>query len=197
MKRAILIAAAGFPLTVWDRNPERAAAFSESGVRVASTNAGLANDVDVVLSCLADDAAVEDVYFGDGGVFRTNGSYHTIIELNIVAPETRDSRLIIQHGTGRLLVSDIAGDVQATSKGGDILRMLSDSAEYSIDARSKLGTVWSDFEGASHHRHIVGSGFERAMPAPAHRIYLRTGIGGITIKAVPAEGATFMTGRNR
>src|SRR5690349_8534255 len=66
------LAAAGFPMTVWDRNPERAAAFSESGVRVASTTAGLANDVDVVLSCLADDAAVEDVYFGDGGVFRTN-----------------------------------------------------------------------------------------------------------------------------
>src|SRR5579883_1679930 len=82
------LVAAGFPMTVWDRSPKRRAEFLGLGVRVAPSIAGLANDVDVVLSCLADDAAVEDVYFGEGGVLGTKGSYSTIIELSTVAPET-------------------------------------------------------------------------------------------------------------
>ena len=108
-----------------------------------------------------------------------------LLEYQIRVP--RDSRLVIQHGPGSIFVSNVNGDVQATSSGGDILLLLPDSGTYSIDAKSKLGTVSSDFEGASHRRHIVGSGFARATPLPSPRIYIRTGIGGITIKAVSVE----------
>ena len=95
----------------------------------------------------------------------------------------RDSKLTIHHRSGCVLVSDVTGDIEATSGGGDIVLVLPDSGAYSIDARSKLGTVSSDFAGDSHRRYLVGSRFARTTPSPARRIYLRTGIGGITIKS--------------
>ena len=91
----------------------------------------------------------------------------------------------------------MTGDVEAASRSGDILLMLPDSGTYSIDARSKLGVVSSDFAGASHRRYLVGSGFARATPSPSRRIYLRTGMGGITIKSVPAEAEAPAGTQNR
>lgn len=115
------------------------------------------------------------------------------VEYLIHAP--RSSRLVIKHGTGHIVVSGMAGDVAATSRGGDILLMLPDSGTYSIDARSKLGTVTSDFEGDSHRRHLVGSGLASAAQPPSQRIYVRTGMGGITIKGVPVEADPLAGGR--
>lgn len=113
------------------------------------------------------------------------GKSGVIVEYRIHVP--RDSNLAIHHGTGRVLVSNVTGNIDATSRGGYILLMLPDSGTYSIDARSKFGTVSSDFVGDAHRRYLVGSGFARATPPPSHRIYVRTLMGGITIKAAPAE----------
>jgi 3-hydroxyisobutyrate dehydrogenase-like beta-hydroxyacid dehydrogenase len=55
--------AAGFPVSVYDRNQAKAAQLSAAGASVAADLTKLAGDVDVVLSCLRDDAAVENVYF--------------------------------------------------------------------------------------------------------------------------------------
>ena len=113
------LAAAGFPLIVWDRDSKKAARFSGLGVAVASSSAGLAHDdVEVLLSCLPDDAAVEDVYFGTGGVFESGGRFTTVIELGTIAPET--SRKL--HAAGRALgvaVLDVAvsGSTSAAESG--------------------------------------------------------------------------------
>jgi len=113
------------------------------------------------------------------------GKGDVIVDYQIHVP--RDSRLQIHHRMGRVLVSNVTGDVEATSRGGDILLMLPDSGTYSIDARSKFGTVSSHFVGDAHRRYLVGSGFARATPPPSHRIHVRTLMGGITIKATPVE----------
>jgi hypothetical protein len=98
-----------------------------------------------------------------------------------------DTRLAIHHGSGNILVSSVVGDIEATSSRGDILLMLPDKGKYSIDAKSKLGTVSSDFAGEAHvRRYLMGERYSSDNPAPARRIYLRMGFGGITIKAVPS-----------
>ena len=97
-----------------------------------------------------------------------------------------DSRLQIRHGTGQVLVANITGDIEATGHRGDILLMLLDTAAYSIDAKTKVGVVTSDFAGDLHRRrYLLGERF--AGPPGSHRIYLRMGFGGITIKSVPPE----------
>src|SRR5579864_7762798 len=67
------------------------------------------------------------------------------IEYQIHAP--RDSKLAIHHGTGSVVVSQMTGDTEATCGQCDMVLMLRDSGAYAIDAKSKLGTVTSDFDG--------------------------------------------------
>jgi 3-hydroxyisobutyrate dehydrogenase-like beta-hydroxyacid dehydrogenase len=62
------LVAAGFPVAVWNRSPERAAAIA--GAQVAATPSAACAGADLVVSMLADDDAVEGV------VFRTDGLMH-------------------------------------------------------------------------------------------------------------------------
>jgi 3-hydroxyisobutyrate dehydrogenase-like beta-hydroxyacid dehydrogenase len=82
------LSAAGFPLTVWDRDPRKASLLGGLNVEFAPTPADLARSADVVLSCLADDAVVVDVYFGSSKVLANTCRGATIIELSTVAPKT-------------------------------------------------------------------------------------------------------------
>ena len=52
----------------------------------------------------------------------------------------RASRLEIHHGGGYVFVADVTGDIEATSRHGDILLMLPGPGPYSIDAKSKFAT---------------------------------------------------------
>jgi 3-hydroxyisobutyrate dehydrogenase-like beta-hydroxyacid dehydrogenase len=99
--------AAGFPVLVYDRDHTKAAELLARGAGVAPDAAALARDVDVVLSCLPNAVAVEEVYFVTGKVLGTAGRFTTIIELSTVAPET--ARRLHEAG-GRLGISvlDIA-----------------------------------------------------------------------------------------
>jgi len=98
----------------------------------------------------------------------------------------RDSRIEIRHGTGQVIVANVTGDIHATGHRGDLLLMLPDKGAYTIDAKTKVGVVTSDFPGDLHRRQYwIGERF--ASPSASHRVYLRMGFGGITIKSVPPE----------
>jgi hypothetical protein len=144
------------------------------------------SDRELIISTIAPHKRFPYLWGGKGDV---------LVECQVHVPH--DSRLVIRHGAGFILVGTMTGEVEATSHSGDILLMLPDSGAYSIDARSKLGTVSSDFVGDAHRRHLVGSGFASAPSSPSHRIYLRTRLGGITIKSVPAEAEAPAGAQNR
>jgi 3-hydroxyisobutyrate dehydrogenase-like beta-hydroxyacid dehydrogenase len=82
------ILAAGFPMVVYDTDIDKAKALGALGATVAKGPAELAAEVDIVLSCLPSDAAVEAIYLGDGGVFQNARSGTRIIEMSTIAPET-------------------------------------------------------------------------------------------------------------
>ena len=94
MARRLL--SAGFPLVVYNRDRNKTRDFVAFGAEVASDPAHLAATADVVLSCVADGAAVEAVYLGAGGVLRNAKPGARIIEMSTVAPET--SRKLYQSG---------------------------------------------------------------------------------------------------
>jgi hypothetical protein len=99
----------------------------------------------------------------------------------------RESRLEIQHRTGYVFVNNVTGDIEASCRRGDILLMLPGAAAYAIDAKSKFGTISSDFEGSAKvTRYRLGERYITPNSS-AHRLYLRMGFGGITIKAIPRE----------
>ena len=102
------------------------------------------------------------------------------IEYTVHVP--RDSRLVIHHDHGYVWVSDVTGDIEVDSHTGDMIVMLPDPGPYSIDARTGLGSVSSDFTGNGHKRFLVGTHFVHAGPSASRRIYLRMGRGSITLK---------------
>lgn len=58
---------AGFPLTVFNRNREKAARFAEAGAFVAATPREAASRADVVISMVADDPASRAIWQGENG----------------------------------------------------------------------------------------------------------------------------------
>jgi hypothetical protein len=96
----------------------------------------------------------------------------------------RDSRLVVHHDNGYVWVSDMTGDLDVRCHTGDMIVMLPDQGPYSIDARTRMGSVSSDFTGKSLSRLsqvLVGSHFDYASQAAKRRIYLRMGRGSIEI----------------
>jgi 3-hydroxyisobutyrate dehydrogenase-like beta-hydroxyacid dehydrogenase len=79
---------AGFPMVVYDRDQAKTTELAALGAEVAHNPGRLASDVDTVLSCLADGAAVEAIYLGTSKVLRNARPGAWIIELSTVAPET-------------------------------------------------------------------------------------------------------------
>ena len=80
--------AAGYNLTVHDRTRERARPLEQGGARFAPMPGRLAAAVDVVLSSLTDDAAVEEVMFGPEGALTAARPGTTFIEMSTVSPRT-------------------------------------------------------------------------------------------------------------
>jgi len=113
-----------------------------------------------------------------------NSTNDVVADYEIHVP--RDSRLAIRHGSGLVQVRGVTGDIQASASRGDILLWLPLGA-YSIDAKTRFGTVSSELDGVSHDRLLLGERFARASPAPSQRLDLRMGFGGITLRQNPPE----------
>src|ERR1700681_4036301 len=86
------LVAAGFPMVCYDRDPTKTSDFMHLGAEVSSRPRTLASEVDVVLSCLPDEASVEDVYLGTGDVLRSAKPGTRMIELSTISPETSRNR---------------------------------------------------------------------------------------------------------
>jgi hypothetical protein len=104
------------------------------------------------------------------------------IEYRIRAP--RDARLVVDHEAGEVHVDEIAGDIHVTLlKGALTLRLPGDS--YEIDAKSDVGSIFSDFPGQQHSRRLhLGTQFTGQPSSAAHKLYLRTGFGDIAITRI-------------
>ena len=109
------------------------------------------------------------------------------VEYHIRAP--RDSRLVVRHDRGTVQVNNMAAGIDADSGGGDMVVILPDPGTRSVDARTKIGSVVSDF-GETHRAHLVGENLVTVNGSSSPAVRLRMGRGGITVKTLPAEGYT-------
>jgi 3-hydroxyisobutyrate dehydrogenase-like beta-hydroxyacid dehydrogenase len=79
---------AGYDLTVWNRNGDRCTPFAEQGANVANTPAQAVADAEVILYCLSNDAAVDEVVFGSDGILAGVHSGQIAINMSTVHPAT-------------------------------------------------------------------------------------------------------------
>ena len=96
----------------------------------------------------------------------------------------RDSKLVVRHATGDVVVYDVAGDIEASVRTGDILMQLPAAGQYSFDAQTRFGDVYSDFAGNYQGAHLTSERFAQSAAAPAKKVVLRVHTGGIKIQKV-------------
>jgi len=84
------ITAAGFETILWNRDPLKAERVAEAcgGAAVATSVAEAASKADVVLSSLADDAALEAAYLGAAGVLEGIAAGAVAVDTSTVDPRT-------------------------------------------------------------------------------------------------------------
>jgi 3-hydroxyisobutyrate dehydrogenase-like beta-hydroxyacid dehydrogenase len=108
----------GWKVTAWNRSAEPAHLLRQQGIEISKSVAGLATDSNVVLSSLANDAAVHSVYFDEGGVFSTVDSQTIILEMSTISPQL--SRLLHKEASNRgvqLLDLAVSGSTPAVDAG--------------------------------------------------------------------------------
>jgi len=109
---------AGFPTRVWNRTTEKANDLLDLGAQLAATPREVAASSEIVLSSLADPAAVEAVYFGPDGLLAGVGARTILADMSTVSPSL--SRRIAAAAAERgasFLDAPVAGSIKAAGEG--------------------------------------------------------------------------------
>ena len=112
--------------------------------------------------------------------FALLAGHATNIDLNYRIKVPRDAHLMVDHEIGDVHFDDVTGDIRATTHQGAITLRLPADSQYELDAKTKIGSITSDFPGSMRRFWLVGHNFLHEAKAP-HKLYLRTGVGDIII----------------
>jgi hypothetical protein len=106
---------------------------------------------------------------------------HFNIEYHIKVP--RNARLVINHGDGEVHITDVAGNIEVTSRQGLIALLLTGDVPRSIDAKSAIGSVNSDFPGTETTQKLfIGHKFLQSTAGTSQNLKLRVRYGDIVIQ---------------
>jgi 3-hydroxyisobutyrate dehydrogenase-like beta-hydroxyacid dehydrogenase len=109
---------AGWPLTVWNRTPEKAERLAKAGARVAPTPRAAAEGADVVITIVSDPAAVEQVAWGPDGLLQGLRKGAVYIDSSTVSPAL--ARRLAEAAGGRgadFLDAPVTGGTWGAEKG--------------------------------------------------------------------------------
>jgi len=109
---------AGFPLTVWNRTPERTEALAAAGSAVAATPAALAAASDIVITCVSDTPDVQAVILGEDGVLRGAQSGSLVIDMSTISPAvTQEIAAALSARGVAMLDAPVSGGSEGAARG--------------------------------------------------------------------------------
>ncbi|MBL0950374.1 MAG: NAD(P)-dependent oxidoreductase [Pseudomonas sp.] len=117
MTRRLL--AAGYPLTLWNRTPDKCTALLEQGAHRVETPAELCRDANVVMLCLANTEVVREVVFGPGGIIEGARPGQLLVDLSSLEPAaTRQMAAELEARTGmRWVDAPVSGGTPGAEAG--------------------------------------------------------------------------------
>ena len=123
--------AAGYPLTVWNRNRAKCAPLVEAGARQVATPAELCQHADVVMLCLANTAVVREVVFGIAGVAEGAKSGQLLVDFSSLEPTaTREMATALAEKCAMgWLDAPVSGGVVGAEAGSLAIMVGGDAAE--------------------------------------------------------------------
>ena len=78
---------AGYDVTAFNRTPERAEAMRAHGAAVAPTLADAVRGADLVMYCLSNDEAVEQVVWGEAGLLASVSEGQVVVDMSTIHPD--------------------------------------------------------------------------------------------------------------
>ena len=110
--------AAGHAVTVWNRNAKKTRQPAEQGAQVANSIAELCADSDIIMLCVSDTAAVEDIVLSQSGILDNLTSGKIIIDFSSIDPEvTRRLSKRIAEKSCHWLDTPVSGGVIGAEQG--------------------------------------------------------------------------------
>ncbi|WP_223531223.1 NAD(P)-dependent oxidoreductase [Pseudomonas sp. GL-R-19] len=111
--------AAGYPLAVWNRNPDKCKPLVEAGARQVASPAELCQHADVVMLCLADTSVVCEVVFGPAGIIEGAKKGQLLVDFSSLEPNaTREMAAELAGKTGMgWLDTPVSGGVVGAEAG--------------------------------------------------------------------------------
>ncbi len=147
--------AAGYPLVVWNRNPDKCAPLVALGAKQVQRPAELCTDSDLILLCLADTQAVREVMFSEQGIAAAMTDQQLLVDFSSIEPAaTREmaQMLLLSNGAQWLDVPVSGGVVGAES--GTLAMMAGGDAQ----ALAQVTPVLQHLSQRVTHMGPVGSG---------------------------------------
>lgn len=147
--------AAGYPLVVWNRNPDKCAPLVALGAKQVQSSAELCTDSDLILLCLADTQAVREVMFSEQGIAAAMTDQQLLVDFSSIEPAaTREmaQMLLLSSGAQWLDVPVSGGVVGAES--GTLAMMAGGDAQ----ALAQVTPVLQHLSQRVTHMGPVGSG---------------------------------------
>lgn len=110
---------AGFPLAVWNRSADKLAPLTEAGATKAASPRAVAEQSDIVFTCLTDTDAVEAVVFGPDGIAEAASSDKVLVDFSSMRPDKAKefaARLRTETGMG-WIDAPVSGGVPGATNG--------------------------------------------------------------------------------
>ncbi len=122
--------AAGYPLTVWNRTPDKCQPLLAAGARRVETPAELCGAADIVLLCLADTHVVREVVFGPGGIIEGARRGQLLVDQSSLEPAaTRQMAADLAGRSGMRWVDAPVSGGTAGAEAGTLAIMAGGAAE--------------------------------------------------------------------
>lgn len=146
---------AGYPVTVWNRSPEKAASVIAQGATGAASIAELTEAADIIMLSVTDTAAVKQVIFAEQGVASAGTAQKLLVDFSSIAPDqTREFAAELNHVCGmRWVDAPVSGGVAGAEQGTLAIMAGGDAAD--IDA---IRPILAHVSQRVTHMGSVGSG---------------------------------------
>jgi 3-hydroxyisobutyrate dehydrogenase len=147
---------ARYPVTVYNRTPDKAQPLVNAGASLAPTPKAVAEESDVILYSLADDAAVRDVILGPDGVLAGARRGGILVDLSTVLPETsREVSTIARSKDVAAIDAPVSGSTPQAEQGTLLIFVGADETAYQ--------SVSAILDVLGHHQHMGPSGAGTTM----------------------------------
>ena len=147
--------AAGYPLVVWNRNPDKCAPLVALGAQQVFERAELCAQADIIMLCLADTQAVFEVMFAEQGIAAAMHKEQILVDFSSIEPATTRgmAQQLAQSCGAQWLDVPVSGGVGG-AEAGSLAMMAGGDA----DALAQVMPVLAHLSQRVTHMGPVGSG---------------------------------------